>query len=118
MTAARSATPARPPGPAIQRVSQARVVHSEWTKLRSLPSTAWSLLVTVISIVGFGVLYCLLRVARPPVDPAAVAAFDPTAVSLTGVQLAAIAIGVLGVLLVAGEYATGLIRTKIGRAHV
>jgi ABC-type transport system involved in multi-copper enzyme maturation permease subunit len=113
MTAARPVTPARPPGPATQRVSQARVVRSEWTKLRSLPSTAWSLLVTVVSIVGFGVLYCLLRVARPPEDPAALAAFDPTAVSLTGVQLAAIAVGVLGVLLVAGEYATGLIRTSL-----
>ena len=112
MTAARSVTPARPPGPATQRVSQARVVRSEWTKLRSLPSTAWSLLVTVVSIVGFGVLYCLLRVARPPANPAAVAAFDPTSVSLTGVQVAAIAVGVLGVLLVAGEYATGLIRTS------
>ena len=111
MTAAHPA-PARPPGPATQRVSQARVVHSEWTKLRSLPSTAWSLLVTVVSIVGFGVLYCLLRVARPPADPAALAAFDPVAVSLTGVQLAAIAVGVLGALLVAGEYATGLIRTS------
>jgi ABC-2 type transport system permease protein len=112
MTAAHPATPARPPGSATQRVSQARVVRSEWTKLRSLPSTAWSLLVTVVSIVGFGVLYCLLRVARPPQDPTTLAAFDPTAVSLTGVQLAAIAIGVLGVLLVAGEYATGLIRTS------
>jgi ABC-2 type transport system permease protein len=112
MTAARPVTPAAPAGPAAQRVSQARVVRSEWTKLRSLPSTAWSLLVTVTSIVGFGVLYCLLRVARPPDDPAALAAFDPTAVSLTGVQLAAIAVGVLGVLLVAGEYATGLVRTS------
>jgi ABC-2 type transport system permease protein len=112
MTAARPVTPSRPAGSATQRVSQARVVRSEWTKLRSLPSTAWSLLVTVVSIVGFGVLYCLLRVARPPDDPASVAAFDPTAVSLTGVQLAAIAVGVLGVLLVAGEYATGLIRTS------
>jgi ABC-type transport system involved in multi-copper enzyme maturation permease subunit len=112
MTAAPAASPARSSGPATQRVSQARVVRSEWTKLRSLPSTAWSLLVTVVSIVGFGVLYCLLRVARPPTNPAALAAFDPTAVSLTGVQLAAIAIGVLGALLVAGEYATGLIRTS------
>jgi ABC-type transport system involved in multi-copper enzyme maturation permease subunit len=112
MTAARPVPPARPAGRATQRVGQARVVRSEWTKLRSLPSTAWSLLVTVASIVGFGVLYCLLRVARPPDDPASVAAFDPTAVSLTGVQLAAIAVGVLGVLLVAGEYATGLVRTS------
>ena len=112
MTTTRPATPAPPSGAAAQRVSLARVVHSEWTKLRSQPSTAWSLLITVVSIVGFGVLYCMLRVARPPTDPAALAAFDPTAVSLTGVQLAAIAVGVLGVLLVAGEYATGLIRTS------
>jgi ABC-2 type transport system permease protein len=108
MTTTRPATPA-PPSGAAQRVSLARVVRSEWTKLRSQPSTAWSLLITVVSIVGFGVLYSLLRVARPPSDPAA---FDPTAVSLTGVQLAQIAVGVLGVLLVAGEYATGLIRTS------
>jgi ABC-2 type transport system permease protein len=111
MTTTRPATPA-PPSGAAQRVSLARVVRSEWTKLRSQPSTAWSLLITVVSIVGFGVLYCLLRVARPPGDPAALAAFDPTAVSLTGVQLAQIAVGVLGVLLVAGEYATGLVRTS------
>ena len=113
MTAARPASPSRPSGPATQRVSQARVVRSEWTKLRSLPSTAWSLLITVVSIVAFGVLYCLLRVARPPSDPAALAAFDPTAVSLTGVQLAQLAIGILGVLLVAGEYATGTIRVSL-----
>jgi ABC-2 type transport system permease protein len=42
-----------------------------------------------------------------------VAAFDPTAVSLTGVQLAQLAVGVLGVLLVAGEYATGTIRVSL-----
>jgi ABC-2 type transport system permease protein len=103
----------RPARPAGQRVTLARVVHSEWTKLRSLSSARWSLLITVASIVGFGALYCLLRVARPPDNPAARAAFDPTAVSLTGVQLAQLAVGVLGVLLVAGEYATGLIRTSL-----
>jgi ABC-2 type transport system permease protein len=102
----------RPAGPAAQRVTQARVVRSEWTKLRSQPSTAWSLLATLALVVGFGGLYALLRVTRPPSDPAAVAAFDATAVSLTGVQLAELAIGVLGVLLVAGEYATGTIRVS------
>ena len=93
-------------------MTQARVVRSEWTKLRSLPSTAWSLLAAVVLIVGFGAPYCVLRVTRPPSQPEAVAAFDPTAVSLTGVQLAQLAIGVLGVLLVAGEYATGTIRAS------
>jgi ABC-type transport system involved in multi-copper enzyme maturation permease subunit len=112
MTTTRPATTARPAAPAAQRVTQARVARSEWTKLRSTPSTAWSLLVAVALIVGVGALYALLRVTRPPSDPAAVASFDPVAVSLTGVQLAELAVGILGILLVAGEYATGTIRVS------
>jgi hypothetical protein len=95
---------------ADQRVTQLRVLRSEWTKLRSVPSAAWSLLAAGILIVGFGVLYSLVRVARPPHGAAAVAAFDPASVSLAGVQLAQIATGVLGALLITGEYATGQVR--------
>jgi ABC-2 type transport system permease protein len=95
-----------------QRVTLARVVRSEWTKLRSLPSTAWSLLIAAVLIVGFGAIYAGLRVTRPPHDAAGLANFDPTAITLSGVQLAQIAIGVLGVLLFTGEYATGTIRTS------
>jgi len=113
MTRTRPSATARATVPAGQRVTQARVIRSEWTKLRSVPSTAWSLLAAVALIVGVGALYSLLRVTRPPTDPAAVASFDPTAVSLTGVQLAELAIGVLGVLLIAGEYATGTIRASL-----
>jgi ABC-2 type transport system permease protein len=104
--------PARHGSPEDQRVSQARVLRSEWTKLRSLPSTAWSLLTAAALIVGFGALYCLVRVTRPPRDPEGLSSFDPTSVSLSGVQLAQIAIGVLGVLLITGEYATGTTRTS------
>jgi ABC-2 type transport system permease protein len=95
-----------------QRVTQARVIRSEWTKLRTLPSSAWSLLAATVLIVGFGALYSGVRVTRPPRDPAAIASFDPTAVSLSGLQLAQLAIGVLGALLITGEYATGTIRTS------
>ncbi|HEY1322453.1 MAG TPA: ABC transporter permease [Streptosporangiaceae bacterium] len=94
-----------------QRVTQARVLRSEWTKLRTQPSTVWSLLSAVALIIGFGVLYSLLREARPP-HGAAVASFDPTLVSLAGVQLAQIAVGVLGVLLITSEYASGMIRAS------
>ena len=38
---------------------------------------------------------------------------NPAAVSLAGVQLAQFAIGVLGVLLMTGEYATGSIRVSL-----
>jgi ABC-2 type transport system permease protein len=102
--------PAPPTHPADQRVTQTRVVRSEWTKLRSLPSTAWSLLTAIALIVGLGAAYSLLRVTRPPRQPAALSSFDPTAISLTGIHLAQLAIGVLGVLLITGEYATGTIR--------
>src|SRR5215475_1036407 len=93
-----------------QRVTQARVLRSEWTKLRTQPSAGWTLLSAAVLIIGFGILYSLLREARPPHGAAAAAAFDPASVSLAGVQLAQIAAGVLGVLLITSEYATGLIR--------
>jgi ABC-2 type transport system permease protein len=104
--------PALPAYRGDQRVTQVRVIRSEWTKLRTLPSSAWSLLVAAVLIVGFGALYSGVRVTRPPDDPAAIASFDPTAVSLSGLQLAQLAIGVLGALLITGEYATGMIRTS------
>src|SRR5260221_13105628 len=96
-----------------QRVTQARVPRAEWTKLRTQPAAFWALLSAVILVVGFGIGYSLLRVARPPRGAAAIASFDPTAISLSGVQLAQIAVGVLGVLLVTSEHATGLIRTTL-----
>jgi ABC-type transport system involved in multi-copper enzyme maturation permease subunit len=93
-----------------QHVSQLRVIRSEWTKLRSLPSTMWGLLATVTLVIGVGLAYATLRVARPPADPST---FDSASVSLAGVQLAQFAVGVLGVLFVTGEYATGSIRVSL-----
>ncbi|HKA95159.1 MAG TPA: ABC transporter permease [Streptosporangiaceae bacterium] len=96
-----------------QKVTQGRVLRSEWTKLRTQPSALWALLSAVILVVAFGILYSFLREARPPHGAAAVASFDAAGISLSGVQLAQIAVGVLGVLLITSEYATGLIRTTL-----
>lgn len=89
------------------------ILRAEWTKLRTQPSAAWALVTTLAALVGFGILYSLVRVTRPPQGAAAVAGFDPTSVSLAGVNLAQLAIGVLGVLLVSNEYATGMIRATL-----
>jgi ABC-2 type transport system permease protein len=107
-----SVAPALPAYSAPQRVSQARVLRSEWTKLRTQPSAVWALLSAVVLIVGFGVLYCLVRVTRPPHGAAAISSFDPATISLAGINLAQLAVGVLGVLLISNEYATGLIRAS------
>jgi hypothetical protein len=97
-----------------QRVSQLRVLRSEWTKLRSLRSTVWSLLIAAGLIIGGGVLASSVTASNwPPPNAADRAAFDPTAVSLTGVYLAQVAVGVLGVLLISGEYGTGMIRSTL-----
>ena len=61
------------------KVTQARVVLSEWTKLRSLRSTVFSLLAAVVFIVGLSVLVPSVTVAHwPPRDAGEAAAFDPT----------------------------------------
>jgi ABC-2 type transport system permease protein len=105
--------PALPAYVRPQRVTQTRVLRSEWTKLRTQPAAIWSLLAAVILIIGFGILYSLLREARPPHGAAAISSFDPVSVSLSGVQLAQLAVGVLGVLVITNEYATGLIKTTL-----
>jgi ABC-2 type transport system permease protein len=86
------------------------VERAEFTKVRSVPSTGWSLLAAAALIVGFGVLYAMVCVSRPPADPAS---FDGAGATLAGVQLAQIAAGVLGALVITGEYATGSIRTTL-----
>ncbi len=87
-------------------------VGAEWVKLRSVKSTVWSLLVTVVITVGLGALLCAAIVARwDHLDPFERLTFDATARSLSGIFLAQLAIGVLGVLVIGSEYTTGSIRT-------
>jgi ABC-type transport system involved in multi-copper enzyme maturation permease subunit len=96
----------------VGRVTQLRVALSEWTKLRSLRSTIYTLLVTAIVTIGFGALASAITASRWPSMPAAdKAEFDPLSTSLVGVNLGVLVIGVLGVLLISGEYSTGMIRS-------
>jgi ABC-2 type transport system permease protein len=91
------------------------VTRSEWTKLRTVRSTMWSLMVTVLITVGLGALFCFARVSRwDRLDAGERLHFDPTGFSLNGVFLAQLAIGVLGVLVMSSEYATGQIRATFG----
>lgn len=92
-----------------------RTLVSEWTKLRTVPSTVWSLLVTLTVTVGLGALICAARVSRwDRLPPAERTQFDATHFSLNGLFFAQLAIGVLGVLVISSEYATGQIRATLG----
>jgi ABC-2 type transport system permease protein len=96
------------------RVTQAHVLRSEWTKLWSLRSTRWSLLFAVISMAGLGVLIAAVSMGRwSHLSPGDRASFDSIDRSLGGYHLAQLAIGVLGVLVISGEYSTGMIRSSL-----
>ena len=95
------------------RVTQLHVLRSEWTKLWSLRSTRWSLLAAVVAMAGLGPLIAAVQMSRwSHLDPGEVARFDSINIGVGGYHLAQLAIGVLGVLVISGEYSTGMIRSS------
>ncbi len=92
----------------------AALLRCEWTKLRTVRSTWLSLLVVLGGTIAVGLLICASIVARWDQLPrAARAGFDPTLRSLTGLFVGQLATGVLGVLAITSEYATGMIRATL-----
>jgi hypothetical protein len=85
------------------------VVRSEWSKFRTVRSTYWTLIVAVIAMIGLGALISAAQSGHQR-------EFDPVSTSLSGVLLAQLAIGVLGVLFVTSEYSTGMIRSTFTAA--
>ncbi len=99
----------------VQRVTPARVLHSEWIKLRSLRSTALTLAAAVLLMVAMGWVIAWATARNwDELRPDERAAFSAIDFTLAGSTLAQLAIGVLGVLLITGEYATGSIRATFG----
>lgn len=99
------------------RVTQARVVLSEWTKLRSVRSTRWSLFAALLLTIGFPVLASFVVGAHwAHMAPQERAHRQPLDIALIGVNVAQLAIGVLGVLVITAEYSTGMIRASFTAA--
>jgi hypothetical protein len=99
----------------VESVRTARVVRSEWIKMRSLRSTALTLLTAVVTMVATGWIFgWASNTYWADMRPNEQLAFSPIDASLAGYNLAQLAVGVLGVLLVTGEYATGMIRATFG----
>lgn len=114
LTAPVETPPTAPPRPAY-RVTGRRVLSSEWAKLWSLRSTWITLGLGLLFLVAFGLIAASrydygVHHGRLDRDFA-----DATAVSLSlfGINVAQLALGVLGVLVTAGEYSTGMIRSTM-----
>ena len=91
------------------RVTFARVLVSEWTKFRSVRSTAWSLGVAILLTIGFPVIAAFAT--RSSWSQGDHSGENPLDVALVGVYIAQVAIAVLGVLMISAEYSTGSIRS-------
>jgi ABC-2 type transport system permease protein len=88
------------------------VLRSEWTRLRTVRSTYWTLLGAAIAMVGLSAIVCSVEVAQfDKLTAADKATFNPVTFSLVGGGLGQLGIGVLGVLIITNEYASGMIRT-------
>jgi ABC-2 type transport system permease protein len=90
------------------------VLSAEWTKLRSIRSTRWTTVSTVVLTLGIGALVTSLKAGSwHHLSPADRADFDPTNFSLFGLAFGVLAIGVLGILAICSEYAHGTMATTL-----
>jgi ABC-2 type transport system permease protein len=87
------------------RAGLRQALASEWTKLRTVRSTVWTLAMIVVSTVALAGFVGITRSLQP----------DDTILggSLTGAALGQIAAAALGVLVMSGEYSTGTIRATL-----
>lgn len=109
----------RPPDHA-HHVTFPRVLHAEWIKFWSLRSTVWTVGATVVvmaAVSWLAVFFTAREANDPSTKPEDVAVLtallhDPSVV-LTGTELAKLVVAVLGVLIVTGEYSTGMVRSTL-----
>ncbi|MCT9080764.1 ABC transporter permease [Streptomyces fulvoviolaceus] len=91
-----------------------QVVRSEWTKIRSVASTVWTLSLAVVVTIALGMLISALSKNEfDKMSRSDQLSFDPTFISFAGMSLGQLAMIVFGVLVVSNEYSTGMIRTSL-----
>lgn len=98
--------------PAQRRVTFGGLLRSEWIKFWSVRSVVVTMAAAFAAVVGFGILLPFAVGADLNGPEAAQRGIDATSVSLQGAQLASLIVAALGVIVIAGEFSTGMIRTS------
>jgi ABC-2 type transport system permease protein len=100
--------------PAAGRAGLRGVIASEFTKLRSVRSTYWTLAALLIVSIGIGAAISAGSAADLSSNPGDKAGFDATQVSLFAFfELGQLIIAVIGAMSITSEYSTGMIRTSL-----
>ena len=119
MTAVAPAAPKATAAEATRRVGFSHLLAAEWTKIRSVRSTVWTLIIFAVVSLGLTGLLTWLTIRRAELRPgrcqrSATIAADPVNFILgTGLGLGQLAICVLGVLVITSEYSSGTIRASL-----
>ncbi|OON72007.1 ABC transporter permease subunit [Streptomyces tsukubensis] len=91
-----------------------KVLRSEWTKIRSVHSTVWTLGLALFVTVALGLLISILtNNDYDSMSKGDQLRFDPTNTGFAGMYLGQLAMIVFGVLVVSNEYSTGMIRVSL-----
>ncbi|WP_327285784.1 MULTISPECIES: ABC transporter permease subunit [unclassified Streptomyces] len=90
------------------------VLRSEWTKIRTVASTIWTLVAALVVTVGVSAGLCaVFNATFNDMPKEQQVTFDPTLASFAGMTLGQLAMIVFGVLVVGTEYSSGMIRTSL-----
>jgi ABC-type transport system involved in multi-copper enzyme maturation permease subunit len=95
----------------VVRTHLGHALASEWTKIRSVRSTMWTLGVFVLLVVGIGLAAAALVAGNSA--EGSVSQENPLALGFFGLLLGSMCVITLGVLTTASEYGTGMIRTTM-----
>lgn len=99
--------------PTASGLSFTGILRSEWIKLRTVRSTWWSYSVVVVIALGMAAVMALSLVEQVAAMPATEQAQFLVLASTFGVFFGQLVVAVLGVLVVSGEYSTGMIRSTL-----
>ncbi len=102
-----------PLAPASGRAGFGGALRSEWTKIRSVRSTIWTLGSAIVVTVGLGTLVNWGSANSTKASPAELAAEDLTLRTLFGIILGQLIMVVFGAMAITSEYSTGMIRTAL-----
>ncbi|GAB2448977.1 ABC-2 type transport system permease protein [Conyzicola lurida] len=94
------------------RLSTVGIIRSEWIKLRTVRSTVWSYAIIVVVSIGMAVLMSSTIGGSGEQLPELQTGIVLQAATF-GVYFGQLIVGVLGVLVISGEYSTGMIRSTL-----
>jgi ABC-2 type transport system permease protein len=106
-----TAVPTTAPVATKLHLSFARITRSEWIKLRTLRSTWWCAALIIVLTVGLGLLIALGLSSHEQITGATAQRVVEVQAATLGITFSQLVAAVLGVLVISGEFGTGMIRS-------